>query len=56
MSATHRVTARELATMSLRRFLALLGEFPPDSRFSRAWRATPRQVTDPNEIARLTGQ
>ncbi|MFB6618230.1 hypothetical protein ACIGFK_07545 [Streptomyces sp. NPDC085524] len=42
--------------MSTRRFLVLLAGLPSESRFANAWRNTPRLVSDPAEIARLTGQ
>ncbi|MFE9340871.1 hypothetical protein [Streptomyces sp. NPDC007063] len=54
LSAVHHLTAGQLAALSLRRFLVLLGSLPPESRFARAWRSTPRHVVDPNEIAQLT--
>ncbi|MFF8534091.1 hypothetical protein ACF07B_19410 [Streptomyces sp. NPDC015532] len=41
--------------MSTRRFLVLLGGLPAESAFARLWQRTPRTVTDPSEIARLTG-
>ncbi|MDN5380731.1 hypothetical protein ACPCJU_17000 [Streptomyces thermodiastaticus] len=55
LSAYHHVTAADLARMSTRRFLALVGSLPPESRFVRAWQRTPRRVDDPAEIARITG-
>ncbi|MEV7991559.1 hypothetical protein AB0O67_06495 [Streptomyces sp. NPDC086077] len=42
--------------MSVREFLVCLGGLPAESRFARAWQSTPRVVTDPDEIARLTGR
>ncbi|MFD8005855.1 hypothetical protein [Streptomyces mirabilis] len=48
--------AAELAALSTRRFLVLLAGLPAESRFSHTWRNTPRVVTDPEEIARLTGR
>ncbi|MFE5395763.1 hypothetical protein ACFQ9U_14490 [Streptomyces sp. NPDC056568] len=38
----------------MREFLVCLGGLPSDSQFARVWRATPRVVTDADEIARLT--
>ncbi|MBB5128441.1 hypothetical protein [Streptomyces griseoloalbus] len=49
------ITAPELARMSTRRFLALIGAMSDQSRFARAWRATPRRADSPEEIARITG-
>jgi hypothetical protein len=48
--------APALAALSTRRFLVLIAGLPPEARFAQAWRTTPRVVTDPAEIARLTGQ
>ncbi|WP_404959007.1 hypothetical protein [Streptomyces sp. 147326] len=39
----------------MRRFLVLLGGLPPESTFAQRWKRTPRAVTDPAEIAALTG-
>ncbi|MGW3057682.1 hypothetical protein ACWC98_17420 [Streptomyces goshikiensis] len=41
--------------MSTRRFLALVSGLSSESRFAAAWQRTPRAVTDPAEIAALTG-
>ncbi|MBB4784434.1 MULTISPECIES: hypothetical protein [Streptomyces violaceusniger group] len=41
--------------MSTRRFLVLVSGLPGESRFARAWARTPRTVTDPAEIAAITG-
>ncbi|GAA3237317.1 hypothetical protein [Streptomyces lavendulae] len=41
--------------MSTRRFLALIAGLSGESGFARAWSRTPRAVTDPAEIAALTG-
>ena len=49
------MTAEQLATLSTRRFLVLLGGLPADAQFPRIWARTPRAVTDPREIAALTG-
>lgn len=51
----HHVQAAELARMSTRRFLALVGSLPAESRFVRAWQRTPRRADSPAEIARITG-
>ncbi|MFJ5999663.1 hypothetical protein [Streptomyces sp. NPDC092370] len=40
----------------MREFLVCLGGLSSESRFARVWQATPRVVTDPDEIARLTGR
>ncbi|ARB11436.1 tail assembly chaperone [Streptomyces phage ToastyFinz] len=50
----YKLTAAEVARLTVREFLVCLGGLSPDSRFARTWRATPRVVTDPDEIARLT--
>ncbi|WP_275449068.1 hypothetical protein [Streptomyces sp. OfavH-34-F] len=42
--------------MTTREFLVCLGGLPAESLFSRAWQATPRVVSDPDEIAQLTGR
>jgi len=42
--------------MTLRRFLVLVGGLPPECKFAKAWRETPRVISDPDEIARITGQ
>ncbi|MCO6747869.1 hypothetical protein KQH21_06740 [Streptomyces sp. IpFD-1.1] len=55
LSREHHVSASELAAMSVRRFLVLVGSLTPDSRFAQAWRRTPRRVDSPEEIARITG-
>ncbi|MFE5673838.1 hypothetical protein ACFQ7B_00390 [Streptomyces erythrochromogenes] len=39
----------------MRRFLVLLGGLSPESAFAQRWQRTPRTVTDPAEIAALTG-
>ncbi|MCX4987120.1 hypothetical protein [Streptomyces sp. NBC_00572] len=44
-----------MAALSTRRFLVLIGGLSPEARFARAWAKTPRRVTDPAEIAALTG-
>ncbi|MBT3157346.1 hypothetical protein KQH42_07340 [Streptomyces sp. CHA1] len=49
------MSAAELAAMSTRRFLVLVGSLTPDARFAQAWRRTPRRVDSPEEIARITG-
>ncbi|MFI9203336.1 hypothetical protein [Streptomyces sp. NPDC053048] len=41
--------------MSTRRFLVLVSGLSGDAAFARAWSRTPRAVTDPDEIASLTG-
>ncbi|MER7091080.1 MULTISPECIES: hypothetical protein [Streptomyces rochei group] len=41
--------------MSTRRFLTLISSLSGEARFPRLWQATPRQVDDPAEIARITG-
>ncbi|MFI5808878.1 hypothetical protein [Streptomyces sp. NPDC051561] len=41
--------------MSTRRFLVLVTNLPSESGFARAWRSTPRAVSDPAEIAAITG-
>lgn len=49
--------AEQVAALSTRRLVVLLGGLPPDgARFPDLWRKTPRTVTDPAEIARLTGR
>ncbi|NEC28709.1 hypothetical protein G3I20_19530 [Streptomyces sp. SID8111] len=55
LSRDHHVTADQLASMSTRRFLALISTLTEQARFPRLWRATPRQVDSPEEIARITG-
>jgi hypothetical protein len=40
----------------VREFLVCLGGLSSESRFARVWQSTPRVVTDPDEIARLTGR
>lgn len=50
------LTPEQIAQLSTRRFLVLISGLPGESRFASAWRTTPRVVTDPEEIARLTGQ
>ncbi|APD18532.1 tail assembly chaperone [Streptomyces phage Ididsumtinwong] len=47
--------APAVAALSTRRFLVLIGGLSPEARFARAWQRTPRRVTDPAEIAALTG-
>lgn len=49
------MTAEQLATVSTRRFLVLIGGLPAEAQFPRLWAETPRAVTDPREIAALTG-
>ncbi|MFC8584228.1 hypothetical protein ACFUGD_06685 [Streptomyces sp. NPDC057217] len=44
-----------MAALSTRRFLVLVGGLTGESRFAEIWRHTPRTVTDPAEIAALTG-
>ncbi|MFJ2892490.1 hypothetical protein ACIO53_41330 [Streptomyces sp. NPDC087305] len=41
--------------MSTRRFLVLVTGLPGESKFARAWSRTPRAVSDPSEIAAITG-
>ncbi|MGY4990900.1 hypothetical protein [Streptomyces nigrescens] len=41
--------------MSTRRFLALVGGLPAEAKFPRIWGRTPRAISDPREIAALTG-
>ncbi len=41
--------------MSTRRFLVLVSGLSGEAGFARAWARTPRAVTDPAEIAALTG-
>lgn len=50
------LSAEQVAALSTRRLLVLLGGLPADARFPELWRKTPRTVTDPAEIARLTGR
>lgn len=56
LAARYHTAPEDIAAMTPRRFLTLLAGLPPESRFAEAWRSTPRRVTDPAEIARLTGQ
>ncbi|MFM9368065.1 hypothetical protein [Streptomyces sp. Da 82-17] len=49
------LTAEQLAAASTRRFLVLVGGLPAEAKFPRLWARTPRAVTDPREIAALTG-
>jgi hypothetical protein len=49
------LSAEQLSALSTRRFLVLLGGLPAEAAFPRAWARTPRAVTDPREIAALTG-
>ncbi|MEU5302216.1 hypothetical protein ACH4YO_23895 [Streptomyces noursei] len=49
------MTAEQLAAVSTRRFLVLVGGLPEQAKFPRLWGRTPRTVTDPREIAALTG-
>lgn len=55
LARDHGVTAPELARMSTRRFLALIGSLSEQSRFARLWQRTPRRVESPEDIARITG-
>ncbi|MYV48222.1 hypothetical protein [Streptomyces sp. SID2888] len=55
LSREHHVTAAELASMSTRRFLVLIGDLSDQARFPRAWQRTPRRADSPEEIARITG-
>lgn len=41
--------------MSTRRFLVLVTNLDTESAFARAWKNTPRAVSDPAEIAAITG-
>jgi hypothetical protein len=41
--------------LSTRRFLALVSGLSGEARFARAWSRTPRKVTNPAEIAAITG-
>jgi hypothetical protein len=50
------LTGEQVAALSTRRLVVLLGGLPGDARFPDLWRKTPRTVTDPAEIARLTGR
>ncbi|WP_426531307.1 hypothetical protein [Streptomyces sp. UG1] len=50
------MSAEDIARLSTRAFLVRLSGLPSESRFAHAWRNTPRVVTDPHEIARLTGR
>ncbi|MEU8721515.1 hypothetical protein [Streptomyces antimycoticus] len=50
------LTAEQIAALSTRRFVVLIGGLPGEARFPELWRTTPRTVTDPAEIARLTGR
>jgi hypothetical protein len=50
------LSAEEVGALSTRRMVVLLGGLPGDARFPELWRKTPRTVTDPAEIARLTGR
>ncbi|APD18546.1 tail assembly chaperone [Streptomyces phage Picard] len=52
----YKITAADVARLTVREFVVLLGGLSSESRFARAWQATPRVVTDPDEIARLTGR
>ncbi|MFB7617830.1 hypothetical protein [Kitasatospora sp. NPDC056181] len=51
----YRIGPAELWAMSARRFGVLLSGLSPEALFLRAFERTPRRVTDPAEIARLTG-
>ncbi|NUK09747.1 hypothetical protein HRW18_17390 [Streptomyces lunaelactis] len=55
LAREYHLDAEHLARLSTRRFLVLLGGLPAESAFGRLWQRTPRTVTDPTEIARLTG-
>lgn len=48
--------AEQVAALSTRRLVVLLGGLPAEARFPDLWRKTPRTVTDPAEIDRLTGR
>lgn len=48
--------AEQVAALSTRRLVVLLGGLPAEARFPDLWRKTPRTVTDPAEISRLTGR
>ncbi|WP_437034501.1 hypothetical protein [Streptomyces sp. enrichment culture] len=55
LARDHGITASDLARMSTRRFLALIGALSDQSRFARAWQRTPRRADSPEDIARITG-
>ncbi|MEU3917120.1 hypothetical protein [Streptomyces sp. NPDC029004] len=50
------MSAQDIARLSTRAFLVRLAGLPSESQFAHAWRTTPRRVSDPDEIARLTGR